>query len=247
MAVGAALALEIGTGLLIATLAIEGAILAKSGYNLVFQHQTPQENDEDYERIAGSSLLLAIMGVLYILGALAARFGKAILSAAGRAVTRVVSVVLGPRAAALLEAAFNRLRAEVLAILERFRKEGKFRLKSSGIGKGTYEGPAAKLHPERFEQIIDDLERNGVEIHVMESGEPWTGNYTPGSRGEPGGIRVHRDVDIRTLEHEYQHFLDDQARGYPGLAHYIQNPAEMFEMERIAYTREIDLVRPIHR
>src|SRR5262249_15069036 len=154
MAAGAALALEIGQGLLIATLVIEGAILAKSGYNLVFQHQTPQENDEDYERISGSSLLLAIMGVLFLLGAIAARFGKAILSAAGRAVTAVVSAVLGPRAAALLEAAFNRIRVEVLAILERFRKEGKVKLRSSGIGKGTYEGPAQKLHPERFEEII---------------------------------------------------------------------------------------------
>lgn len=243
MAAGAALALEIGQGLLVATVITEGEIVAKSGYNLVFQKQTPQENDQDYERIAGSSLMLAIMGVLYLLGAVAARFGKAILSAAGKAVSAIVEVALGPRAAALLKSAFARIRAEVLAIVERFRKEGKFKLRNSGIGKGTYEGPASALHPERLAEILADLERAEVRVNPLDTGDPWTGSYSPGRKGEPGSMRVHKDVDIRTLEHEYQHFLDDRARGYPGLAYYIQNPAEMFEMERIAYNREMDLVR----
>lgn len=55
-------------------------------------------------------------------------------------------------------------------------------------------------------------------------------------------MNVHREVDLRTLEHEYQHFLDDRAGGYPGLRHYLENPEVMWEMERAAYDREIELV-----
>src|SRR5262249_41357124 len=115
--------------------------------------------------------------------------------------------------------------------------------RSSGVGASTYEGPARRLHRARFEEIIDDLERNEVEVNVVYEGDPWKGNYTPGAPGKPGAIRVHQDVDIRTLEHEYQHLLDDKAKNFPGLKYYSQNPAEAFEMERRAYTREMDLTR----
>jgi hypothetical protein len=240
---GGALALEIGQGLLIAAAATEGAILAKSGYNLIFQHQTPEENDEDYERIAGSSLTLGIMGALVLLGVIAARFGKAILAGAGRAVGAVVRVVLGARAAAALEAAVARIRAQIGAFIERLQNEGRFKFKGSGVDGASYEGPAVRLHPERFDAIISDLERNGVKINVRQGGKPpWEASYGPGESGKPGTISVDKDVDLRTLEHEYKHFLDDKAKNYPGLRYYIENPDEMYRMEAAAYDREIELV-----
>lgn len=243
MGVGAGIAADIGLGLLAATAAAEGAVLAKAGYDLIFGSQTPQENDNDYEDIASSGLVLAIIGALLLLGSLASRFGKAILSRAGRVVGAAVRALLGPRAAEVLEAALNRIRLKVAEIQARLRGEGRFKFKNSPVTAASYEGPARRLHPERFDEIITELDRNGIEINVRDAGDPWTGSYQPGrSPGEPGQMNVHRDVDLRTLEHEYKHFVDDRAGGYPGLRHYLENPEVMWEMERAAYDREIELV-----
>lgn len=78
MGAGAAVAAEIGYVLLIAAIASEGAILAKSGVNLVFVNETEEENEEDYERIASSGLSLAMMAVMAALSELAARLVRAI-------------------------------------------------------------------------------------------------------------------------------------------------------------------------
>lgn len=242
MGVGAGIAAEIGVGLLAATAVAEGAIMAKAGFDLIFASQTPQENDDDYEAVASSGLVLAILGALVLLGSLAARFGKAIVSRAGRIIGAAVRAVLGPRAVEWLEAAFNRIRLKIAEVQARLRGEGRFKFKNSPVTEASYEGPARNLHPERFNEIIAELDRNGVEINVRDAGDPWTGSYQPGRPGEPGQMNVHREVDLRTLEHEYQHFLDDRAGGYPGLRHYLENPEVMWEMERAAYDREIELV-----
>ena len=78
---GAAIAGQVGMGLAIATLAIEGAILAKAGYNLVFRSQNDDENESDYERVAGSGLTMAIIGAMLAIGWLAARVARAIIGA----------------------------------------------------------------------------------------------------------------------------------------------------------------------
>jgi hypothetical protein len=122
---------------------------------------------------------------------------------------------------------------------------GKNNLVGSEIFKATYEGPAHRLHKVRFDEIIATLNRHNVSVNWTEAGdgEPWTGGYGPGSKGFPGSIRLHRDIDLRTLEHEFQHFIDDKARGFPGLWHYLEHPAEMFKLEQSAYELEINLVR----
>lgn len=77
---GAAFAGEVGEALLVATVAVESASVLKSIYNLLAQTETPAEKEKDYEQIASSSLTLAITGVMMVLGALAAKFAKGLLS-----------------------------------------------------------------------------------------------------------------------------------------------------------------------
>ncbi|MBR0804368.1 hypothetical protein JQ636_12535 [Bradyrhizobium japonicum] len=79
MAAGAAIAGQIGVGLTIATAAVEAAIMAKSGYDLVFGSNTPEEDEQDYENVANSSLTLAIMDAMALLGAAAARIARYVI------------------------------------------------------------------------------------------------------------------------------------------------------------------------
>jgi hypothetical protein len=77
---GAAFAGEVGEGLLLASVAVEGASILKAGYNLVAQKETQQEKEADYEQIASSTLTLAITGVMFILSEIAVTFAKGLLS-----------------------------------------------------------------------------------------------------------------------------------------------------------------------
>jgi hypothetical protein len=77
---GVGFAGEVGEGLLIATVGIESASIAKAIFNLVAQRETKEEKEADYEQIASSSLTLAITGVMFVLSELAVRFAKGLLS-----------------------------------------------------------------------------------------------------------------------------------------------------------------------
>ncbi|HEX5736468.1 MAG TPA: hypothetical protein VF131_26795 [Blastocatellia bacterium] len=79
MAAGAAIAGKIGVGLTIAMLAGETALIAKSGYDLVFGSNTDEENEKDYEQISSSALTIAIIGALSLIGWIAARIAGAII------------------------------------------------------------------------------------------------------------------------------------------------------------------------
>ena len=84
-AAGASFALAVGEFLLLSVVAAETASIAKSGYDLVFANQTDEKNEEDYEQIANSGLVLGITGVMYLIGIVAARFARAIINrVAGR-------------------------------------------------------------------------------------------------------------------------------------------------------------------
>jgi len=97
-AAGAAAAGSVGIGLLVVAAATEGAILAKAGFDLVFTTQNESENEEDYERIASSSLTLSIMLVMYVLSELAARLAQAVASWVARSVWRLPALRgRGPR------------------------------------------------------------------------------------------------------------------------------------------------------
>jgi len=84
-AAGAKIALAVGEGLLISTIAAETLTIGKAGFDLVHGAQSEQKNEEDYERVANSSIVLGVTGLLYLLGALAARFARAVINrVAGR-------------------------------------------------------------------------------------------------------------------------------------------------------------------
>jgi len=254
MAAGWALAAEVGIVLLAVVAGTEMAIIGKAMFDIRFTNaiiendeQRSAANNSDYRNIANSTFTLAVLTALVVLGALAGKLASSIWSKVKRTAglaRRVARIILGPRALLVLEEALARIRDRMTKVFLRFKEGDRTRLKGSGVTRASYEGPARKLHPERFEEILADLERNGVEINLLESVDPWKGSYQPGLRqGRPGQVRVHRDVDLRTLEHEYNHFLDDLANEYPGLQYYIENPKEMYNMERVAYEREMEMVR----
>jgi len=78
-AAGAAFAGEVGEGLLVAMVATEAGVIAKAVYDLAFGPGTSEVNESAYDRIANSSLTLAITDVMVILGELAADLAKAII------------------------------------------------------------------------------------------------------------------------------------------------------------------------
>lgn len=84
-AVGAEVAGKAGLGLLISLIAAEALSLENATNDLFEGQQTPEEDEEDYEQIANSSLTLGITAAMFVLGALAARFARAVLGrVAGR-------------------------------------------------------------------------------------------------------------------------------------------------------------------
>jgi len=77
---GLEFALSVGEGLVIATVALETADLAKAAFNLLALKQTRTERENDYERIASSGLTLAITGVMFLLGEIAVKFAEGLFS-----------------------------------------------------------------------------------------------------------------------------------------------------------------------
>jgi hypothetical protein len=84
---GAAVAYEAGEALLASTLLAETLSLDKARLNLLLrsrrgksESQLQQEDDEDYQTIADSTMNLAIMGIMAILGAIAVDFAKAVFA-----------------------------------------------------------------------------------------------------------------------------------------------------------------------
>jgi hypothetical protein len=99
-------------------------------------------------------------------------------------------------------------------------------------------GPAKLSHPEEFEETIRKLEEAGVDVDFR----PGQLGYSPG-KGEPGRFIFDPEGSIGALRHEYQHFLDQQADGFPGIAHYMEHPEERWASEYRAYKKEIDFAR----
>ncbi len=99
-------------------------------------------------------------------------------------------------------------------------------------------GPARLSHPEEFEETIRKLEEAGVEVDFR----PGQLGYSP-AKGEPGRFIFDPEGSIGALRHEYQHFLDHQAAGFPGIGHYMQHPEERWASEYRAYKKEIDFAR----
>ncbi len=79
-AAGAKFALVVGEYLVFSVLAAETVSIGKAGFDLVFTDQTEEEQEEDYEQIANSGLTLAIIGVMFLIGAIAVRFARGLIA-----------------------------------------------------------------------------------------------------------------------------------------------------------------------
>ena len=85
---------------------------------------------------------------------------------------------------------------------------------------------------------MQDLVNSGVEIDWDPKRlfyEPW--------KGLPGRMVLDPDLSIGALRHEYQHFKDIRAAGYPGMGYYYENIAEFAKLEARAYRAEIRAAR----
>ncbi|MGG4478885.1 WXG100 family type VII secretion target [Paenibacillus illinoisensis] len=102
-------------------------------------------------------------------------------------------------------------------------------------------GPGRESHPEKWKEIIDNLESNGVE--VIHRGEDMA--YSP-KRGGPGQLIINEDASIGALIHEYTHYLDDMNKGFPGMSYHFQT-INRVKMELNAYMREIKIAEELGR
>ncbi len=88
-AVGWEVAAYAGIGLLASFVLAETLSIHKAAHDLFEEEQTPDEEEQDYEQIASSSLTLGITGAMVALGAIAARFARAVIARIGRGMWRL--------------------------------------------------------------------------------------------------------------------------------------------------------------
>jgi uncharacterized membrane protein len=75
---GAAFAGEVGEALVAALIATETAVIVKGLADLAIGHDTDKEDEADYDKIAGSTMTIAVTGAMMLLGELAAKLAKSI-------------------------------------------------------------------------------------------------------------------------------------------------------------------------
>lgn len=104
-------------------------------------------------------------------------------------------------------------------------------------------GAAYKSHPKRLNEIINILKSKKVEIIYKETE---TLGYSPGlSKGNPGQILIHKEASISGWEHEFRHFLDDEAEGFLGMR-ALGDTNFRVRSELNAYKTEIDFVKKLN-
>lgn len=64
--------------------------------------------------------------------------------------------------------------------------------------------------------------------------------YGPLRKGEPGQILIDPDASMSALRHEYSHFLEAKANGFPSAAESYQNWEARIADELKAYNIEIE-------
>jgi LysM domain len=103
-------------------------------------------------------------------------------------------------------------------------------------------GPARINNVAEYNAIVKDLKANGVDISYRE------GQFAYGpapSGGRPGNIVFDPDASLSAVKHEYGHFLDDAALGFPGQRYYYENPSMRLATERSQYLNEIRTAREL--
>jgi hypothetical protein len=94
---GAGVATKVGMALLVSVIGAETSSIFKASYDLIYTNQSNKANEEDYEQIANSALVLIICGVMYALGAVAAKFAKGVISRTAAFFRKRAKAALAPR------------------------------------------------------------------------------------------------------------------------------------------------------
>ncbi|RRB07765.1 hypothetical protein [Larkinella rosea] len=219
-----------------------------------------------YQRIANSGLTLGIMVALMILGAIGGKIAQALLAGVkklgglvadllpnvAKGVRGALGAIKETKAFGNLADAARRFNAGRKAMRQRMRP-GKYKasheprpFESKADPVRDYLGPGHQSHPVEWEAMLQDMREAGVEIQFTEPGNEQFA-YGPGLRkGEPGTIKLDPDASISALRHEYQHFLDDRAGGYRGMASLFDDNYR-YSTEFRAYMEEIKLMRKHRR
>ncbi|ALP38961.1 hypothetical protein ASL14_04905 [Paenibacillus sp. IHB B 3084] len=115
------------------------------------------------------------------------------------------------------------------------------RLSDTMLGKNDADpfrdiyGPGRLSHPEEWNNIIKNTQEAGVEVRILDRDIM---AYAPKGSGKPGQLNIYEDASISALRHEYQHFLDDKAKGFPSLDVTYEFKSRII-MELRAYMVEI--------
>ena len=102
-------------------------------------------------------------------------------------------------------------------------------------------GPGRISNPDDWQNILDDLQNQGVEIVHREG----VMGYSP-SKGKPGQLVIDDNASYGALLHERQHYLDDVKQGFPGMEYHFQTKNRL-KMELNAYMKEIHWAESIGR
>lgn len=103
-------------------------------------------------------------------------------------------------------------------------------------------GSARLNNAAELDSIIGNLDAQGVDISFRK------GQFAYGpapSGGRPGNIIFDPDGSISAIRHEYGHFIDDQALGFPGQRYFYENPGTRVATERSQYLGEIQTARQL--
>jgi hypothetical protein len=103
-------------------------------------------------------------------------------------------------------------------------------------------GSARVNNASEYNTIVKDLKAKGVDISYR--GGQFA--YGPASSGgRPGNIVFDPDSSLSAIKHEYGHFLDDSALGFPGQRYYYENPSARLATERRQYLGEIHTAKEL--
>ncbi|MFV0292287.1 MAG: hypothetical protein ACK5II_03335, partial [Paracoccus sp. (in: a-proteobacteria)] len=128
------------------------------------------------------------------------------------------------------------LRARIALPQSLMRRVALLKVDADPVRKLT--GPASQTHAAEIEAMKQAILDAGGEI------PPRVGAlaYMPRS-GRGGTLIIDPDASYSAWLHEYQHFLDDQAKGFPGVPALMSDRAGRYAMEHAAYAKEINYVR----
>ena len=104
-------------------------------------------------------------------------------------------------------------------------------------------GAGLESDPQEVQRIINELTDAGVEIRYHDSHMA----YSPGLQaGVPGQFIIDRNASYSAWAHEYKHFCDDLADGFPGMRIFMDTE-KCKQREIDAYNVEIELAKKANR